>query len=132
MADKPPKKQPKEGMPAAKKKPDEKPAGETDEYALGDDFLADLNEEEPKAADKEPAAAAEEPAHEDRADEGPVDEEAELEQIINAETEEWDGIDPDDEYDDEDDADHADDAADKTLVHQARSKITSGFEAVGP
>ena len=127
MADKPPKKEPKEGKPEAKKKPEEKPAGETEEYALGDDFLADLNEEEPRAADEEPAAAAEDPADED-----PVDEEAELEQIINAETEEWDGIDPDDEYDDEDDADHADDAADKTLVHHARSKITSGFEAVGP
>jgi len=127
MADKPPKKEPKEGKPEAKKKPEEKPAGETEEYAIGDDFLADLNEEEPRAADEEPAAAAEDPADED-----PVDEEAELEQIINAETEEWDGIDPDDEYDDEDDADHADDAADKTLVHHARSKITSGFEAVGP
>ena len=150
MADgKPKKKKPAAKRKAAKKAPKARPpkkAAETEEYALGDDFLADLNEEDAKATkdaraegdtevfrdeepDEEPAAV--EPVDEEPAADEPADEEAELEEIISAETQEWDGIDPEDEADDdyEDDADH--DEADKTLVARASSTITSGFEAVG-
>ena len=74
--------------PRAGKKQAPKPSDETQEYALGDDFLADLNEEEAKA---------EEPQAEEPHPEPPMDtEEAELQEIINAETQEWDGIDPED------------------------------------
>ncbi len=152
MADKKPK---KKKLPKKKAKPDQ-----TEEYALGDDFLADLNEEDAKAQPEpkaegdtevfdhaeidDPAVAEDEPVAEeppaeeppagddDAADDEPVEEEAELEQIINAETEEWEGIEAEEDHEDgdyEDDVDH--DEADKTLVARASSTITSGFEAVG-
>ncbi|CAN5463271.1 hypothetical protein BH20ACT15_BH20ACT15_06390 [soil metagenome] len=142
-----------ERKPPKKKQPKKPADGETHEYELGDDFLADLEGDEEAGdakPDEEPAAKepvgpdAEEPVEdepEDEApedeehddDEEPADEEAELEEIISAETAEWDGIEDEDEDDDYEDEDElAEDDAEKTLVQQARSNITSGFEAVGP
>jgi LCP family protein required for cell wall assembly len=104
---------------------------ETIEYELGDDFLADLREEEDEEEleNEELETADELEADEDFDDEElePEDEDAggELEEeITRAETEEWDGV---------EDADQ-----EQTLVAQAgqrlggaRERITSGFDAVG-
>jgi LCP family protein required for cell wall assembly len=81
--------------------------------------------EEPDAEAEEPDAEAEEPEGED-ADEEPG---SELEDIINAETQEWDGVageHDDADADGEPGAEHH-----PTVVASARSKVTSGFEAVG-
>ena len=92
----------------------EEPRDDTQEFELPDDTG---EEELPPDADESP---------------GP---DTELEEIINAETQEWDGIDPDDDASNEEDEDLDDepahDDAEKTLVQSARSTITSGFEAVG-
>ena len=149
---KPPTKKPEAKKNEPPKKKPRSPT-QTEEYALGDDFLADLNEEdaeaqpEPKAEGdtevfdheeiddpgrpredepvaEEPPRAEEPPADDDE----PVEEEAELEELINAETEEWDGI--------EAEEDHGGRATTKTtsttmrptqtLVARASSTITRG------
>lgn len=119
------------------KTPREKPIGDTQEYELGDDFLADIDEEaEETVVDEQLAAEAEpgdEPASAQGGGEPAADEPEELEQIINAETAEWDGVDADDEdYEEEEyDDEGSQDEDEETLVQSARSAITSGFEAVG-
>ncbi len=104
---------------------DEEPRDDTQEFALPEDTGEDLP----------PESVAEDDEGDDDTDDvddspGP---ETELEEIINAETQEWDGIDPDDDASDDEDFDDepAHDDADQTLVQSARSTITSGFEAVG-
>jgi LCP family protein required for cell wall assembly len=105
---------------------------ETQEFALGDDFLSDLDAADAGGETAE-HPAPEPPDDEPAAQEKPEPEpEEELEELINAETQEWDGIDPDAE--DEDFYDEEEELAEEahpTMVAQARDKVTSGFEAVG-
>lgn len=134
--------------PAKGKGKDQQPrADETQDYELGDDFLKDLDgeqhpeqesEEQPPPEDDQPQAADEhyddeDYDEEDLEDEDPelAEEESELEEVVSAETQEWDGLEAAEEQGE----------AEKTLVQsaagavgQARQKagaaITSGFEAV--
>lgn len=152
---------PKKGSGKGKKGP-KQPRDETQEYELGDDFLANIDEdaagepiaeqrqaddgEERDLAEDEQIAAEHEgqDIDEDDADEGAAEDDerlgeddddlggeepAELDEIISAETAEWDGVEADEEYEDEDEP--VDDDAEKTLVQSARGGITSGFKAVG-
>jgi LCP family protein required for cell wall assembly len=137
----------------AKRAAKQTPADQTQEYALGEDFLADLGDGEPGDDTVEHPAPAE-PDEEQTvvrgqapSDEGPApgpvaddepgdgdeleqDElaaaEAELTRIISAETQEWEGIEAAEREGEQDEAE-----ADKTFVGSARSAITSGFDAVG-
>jgi LCP family protein required for cell wall assembly len=97
---------------------DDEQVEETGEFELGEDFLADLKDDEEELTDEELDALEDEEA---------LDEEEELTEIVNAETEEWEGLEAAESEEDE-----------RTLVgaagariQQARSKVTSGFEAVG-
>ncbi len=85
-------------------------ADDIPEYELGDDFLADLKEDVEELTDEE----------------APLVEEEELEEIVSAETQEWDGFEA---AEDEDEQTLA--GAAGARIQQARSRITSGFEAVG-
>ena len=122
------------------------PTDETAEYELGDDFLADLEEdeeledeelvdehevEEDEALEDEAEEDLEEAEDEyddaeledDYDEEGePVEEEGELEEVVGAETQEWDGS---------GDEEQTLVASAGARIQQARSKITSGFDAVG-
>ena len=110
--------------------------GETADYELGADFLADLRPEDEEASEEVEASEEEElEAADEQELEGEVDDEdyeeelaeddeeaGELEELISAETEEWEEVEGDDE---------------ETLVArggarigEAREKITSGFQAV--
>ena len=102
----------------------EEPRDDTQEFARPEDTGEDLPPES--------VAEDDEGDDTDDVDDSPGPE-TELEEIINAETQEWDGIDPDDDASDDEDFDDepAHDDADQTLVQSARSTITSGFEAVG-
>ena len=105
------------------------PADETQEYELGDDSLEDADAEEERPADEsedEGVVEDEEDLDEEYDDELP--EEDELEQVVSAETQEWDGL----------EAAEADGEEERTLVasatdrvRHAGSAITSGFEGVG-
>jgi LCP family protein required for cell wall assembly len=127
-----------------KGKGDEEPrADETQEYELGDDFLEDLDDQ---AADEEELDEEDldEGEYDDEDedfddedldeedledDEEEYDEEDELEHVVSAETQEWDGL----------EAAEADADADQPAlvasggqrVKRAHSAITSGFEKVG-
>ena len=125
------------------KAPEPPPSEGTEEYELGEDFLAELDEEGAEEAPEteEELAAEQELADEelDQAeqeepdeDEVPEEEEDELTQVISAETQEWEGL----------EAAEQKGEAEKTLVRsaaasaaaagaKARDTITSGFEAVG-
>ncbi len=147
------------GRAQAKGKGPERKPDQTQEYELGDDFLEDLGDEqaeelegeqsgeglvpdgdelEPEEAEElEEAEAPEEPgeADEPQAAQGDTAE-SELEEIISAETQEFEGVDAEadaegeGEGDGEPEHDDADDP-EKTLVRSAKGAITSGFEAVG-
>jgi len=102
---------------------------ETGEYELGDDFLSDLTEEEEIEEEEEledeeeleEETVAEEELDDEEIDEDEeIDSESELEEVVNAETQEWDGLEAAEQAPDE-----------PTLVASARSKITSGYEAIG-
>jgi LCP family protein required for cell wall assembly len=122
-----------------KKKDDEEPrADETQEYELGDDFLEDLDDEEldeedvdEKAVDDEDIddedSDDEEPDVEEYEEDEELDEEDELEQVISAETQEWDGLEAAEAEADEPTLV----ASAGQRVKQAGSAITSGFEKVG-
>jgi LCP family protein required for cell wall assembly len=110
---------------------DEEPRDETQEHQLGDDFQDDLDDEEAvDDEDVEDESVADED-EEDLDDEGEdgeeLDEEDELEQVVSAPTQEWEGLEA------------AEAAADEpTLiasaterVKHAGSAITSGFDKVG-
>jgi polyisoprenyl-teichoic acid--peptidoglycan teichoic acid transferase len=130
-----------------KKGDEENPrADDTQEYELGDDFLADAKgEEETEDEDFDPDQLDEDEEFdpdeldedlddedldddgEDLDDDGEVSDEDELEKIVSAETQEWEGL----------EAAEAEGEAEKTLVasagdraKQAGSAITSGFEKV--
>ena len=92
---------------------------DTEDFELGDDFLADLTDEDKELEDEELEDEKE------LEDEEELDEEEELEEIVNAETEEWD---PEAIAEDEE-ATLVGQAG--ARVRQATSKVTSGFEAVG-
>ncbi|HEU4980439.1 MAG TPA: LCP family protein [Solirubrobacterales bacterium] len=115
---------------------------ETEEYELDDDFLSDIDEEEevseegldeidPEELDDEDREELDEDDYEgeeEYEDEG-LDEEDELERVVSAETEEWDGLDA---------AEAESEADEPTLVasagqrmKRAGSAITSSFEKVG-
>ena len=110
---------------------------ETQEYELGDDFLSDVDDEEelePEDEELEPEddevddddledEDLDDEEYEDEDDEEeeePLDDEDELERVVSAETQEWDGL----------EAAEAEGEADKTLVARAGSAITSGFQRV--
>ena len=101
---------PKEGDGRGRGKKDPKP-DETQEYELGEDFLADITDEEdlPEEELEEEELEDEEFDEDDVDDEDYEDEEfddeEELEEIVSAETQEWDGIDAEEEAE-----------AEKTLV----------------
>jgi LCP family protein required for cell wall assembly len=119
----------KRGGGEGKGEPEEPRADETQEHELGDDFLEDLDDEEQpdqEELDEEELDEDEELEEEDEEDEE-LDEDDELEQVVSAETQEWDGL----------EAAEAEGAEEKTLVgaagariKQAGSAITSGFEKV--
>jgi polyisoprenyl-teichoic acid--peptidoglycan teichoic acid transferase len=102
----------------------QQPFGETEEhqqpFGETEDFEAGADDETDDADDAEPV--------------GP---DTELEQIISAETQEWDGIESagaakaDEDEDEPPDREPDHDDAEKTLVASAGSAVTSGFKAVG-
>ena len=122
-------------------------ADETQEYELGDDFPEDLDDQEADEEEVDDEEADEEEVddedvdeeeHDDENledeqyedhDEEEYDEEGELEHVVSAETEEWDGLEA---------AEVEADANQPTLgasagqrVKQAQAAVTSGFEKVG-
>ena len=110
---------------------DEEPRDDTQEYELGDDFLDGIDDEEEIEPDEDElededydAEYDEDAEYDDEEDyqEGdePLDEEDELDQVVSAETQEWDGLDAAEEEGDEE----------KTFVARAGSAITSGFQRV--
>ncbi len=136
-----------------KPKAPQPPSEHTEEYELGEDFRSDVDQEQAGAPTQEhpvedELAAEGEPADEELEDEELEDEESppedhddeelveeeedELTQVINAETQEWAGLEEAERQGE----------AEKTFVRsaagsvagagaKARSTITSGFEAVG-
>lgn len=121
---------------------DEPRADETQEYELGDDLRSDVEDEELDEQEHEDEDLDEGAAEDDLDDEEPeddfdddedheggehLDEEDELEQIVSAETQEWEGLESA-----EAEADEPTLVASPTRrVRQAGSAITSGFEKVG-
>jgi LCP family protein required for cell wall assembly len=103
------------------------PADETQEYELGDDSLGDADAEAALPAEElEDEGVVEEEEGLDEDEELP--EEDELDQVVSADTQEWDGL----------EAAQADGEEERTLVASATdrvrpagSAITSGFEGVG-
>jgi polyisoprenyl-teichoic acid--peptidoglycan teichoic acid transferase len=122
--------------PAEPEQPTEvEPSDETADYELGEDFPADLDGEEEEAREDEELEDEEledeeledeELEDEELEDEEQLDEEEELEELVNAETQEWDGLPSGSEEEEQTLA-----GAAGTRIQRARSKITSGFEAVG-
>jgi LCP family protein required for cell wall assembly len=98
---------------------DEENRDETQEYELGDDFVEDDEDVDAEADQVDDADSAE--------DDEPLDEEDELEQVISAETQEWDGLEAAEAEADEPTLV----ASAGQRVKQAGSAITSGFEKVG-
>ncbi len=120
---------------------DEPRAEETQEYELGDDFRSEVEDEEPDQQEHEDEDLdQQEQEDEDFDDEDEhldddeeheggedLDEEDELEQVVSAETQEWDGLEAAEAEADE----PAQVASATQRVRQAGSAITSGFEKVG-
>jgi LCP family protein required for cell wall assembly len=106
---------------------------ETQDYELGDDFLDDLTEQEPGDDeledpeidedlddDEDDEGLDDDEGYED--DEAHEDEEDQLEQVVAAETQEWDGL----------EAAEAEAGADEPMpVASAKERVTDGFRAVG-
>jgi LCP family protein required for cell wall assembly len=122
-----------EGEGNGKGRPDEEPrADDTQEYQLGDDFLEDVDEgkgeeEEPEEDDLGDDEDSEEDLDEEDYEDEDLDEEDELEHVVSAQTQEWDGLDAAEAQPDEPTVVAS--AADR--VKQAGSAVTSGFEKVG-
>jgi LCP family protein required for cell wall assembly len=113
---------------------DEEPrADETQEHKLGDDFVEDVDDEELDEEEGEDEGdhvdgedLDEEELDEEEDEDGEPDEEDDLEQIVSAETQEWDGLEAAEAAPDEPTL--VTSAADR--VKQAGSSITSGFQKV--
>ena len=115
---------------------DEPRADETQEFELGDDFLADAEDEELDERELDEEELDEEKLDEedyeddedlDDEDDEDLDDGDELAQVVSAETQEWDGLEAA-----EAEADEPTLVASATQrVRQAGSAITSGFEKVG-
>jgi hypothetical protein len=101
----------------------------TQEHELGDDFVEDLDDQEGEEelddqdVDEEDYADDEE----DYADDEELDEEGELEHVVSAPTQEWDGLEAAEAAPDEPTLV----ASATERVKQAGSAITSGFDKVG-
>jgi polyisoprenyl-teichoic acid--peptidoglycan teichoic acid transferase len=93
---------------------------ETQEHDLGDDFLDDEEELEPEDDELEDEEYDEEELEDEDYEDEPVGDEDELERVVSAPTQEWDGL----------EAAEAEGEADTTLVSRAGSAITSGFQRV--
>ena len=114
---------------------DENRVDETQEYELGDDFLEDiddqeeLDEEDLDEEELEEEELEEEDLDEDEEyeDDEELDEEDELEQVVSAETQEWEGLEAAEAEADEPTLV----ASARDRVQKAGSAITSGFEKVG-
>jgi polyisoprenyl-teichoic acid--peptidoglycan teichoic acid transferase len=106
---------------------------ETQEYELGDDFVEDLDEEEVEEEDLDDEDLEEEDYDDEDVDDEDVDdedvddEEDELEQVVSAPTQEWDGLEAAEAEADEPTLV----ASARERVKQASTAITSGFEKVG-
>ncbi|MFL5906259.1 MAG: LCP family protein [Solirubrobacterales bacterium] len=118
---------------------DDKPrADDTQEYELGDDFLADvededveeedLDEEDLEDEELEEEDLGDEDLDEEEIDEGEASEEDELEEVVSAETQEWDGLEAA-ETGGEDEKTVVASAGDR--IKETGSAITGGFKAVG-
>jgi len=107
---------------------------ETQEYELGDESLEDIDDEEVEeeevgdedADEEEDDEDVDEEDFEDEEDEE-LDEEDELEHVVSAETQEWDGLEAAEAEADEPTLV----ASAGERVKQAGSAVTSGFEKVG-
>jgi LCP family protein required for cell wall assembly len=104
---------------------DENQVDETQEHELGDEFLEDLDDEEVEedAVDEEDLDGDDK----DEDDDEELGEEDELEQVVSAETQEWDGLEAAEAQADEPTLV----ASAGERVKQAGSAITSGFQKVG-
>jgi polyisoprenyl-teichoic acid--peptidoglycan teichoic acid transferase len=116
--------------------------GETEEFQLEDDSRSDLDESGDTAEHPAPEPPSEElePVSEGTEvppTEGPGDtQEHELEEIIHAETQEWDGseVSGDDDVSEDDEEYYEDEepeSQEQTVVSRAGSAVTGGFKAVG-
>jgi LCP family protein required for cell wall assembly len=108
---------------------DEEPrADETQEHELGDDFIEDVEDEEVGEEELEDDGVDDEALDEEELgdEDEELDEEDDLEQIVSAETQEWDGLEAAEAAPDE--PTMVSSAADR--VKQAGSSITSGFQKV--
>jgi LCP family protein required for cell wall assembly len=107
---------------------DEEPrADDTQEYELGDDFLEDIDEDGPDEDDLDGEDLDEEDLDEEDLDDDQPSEEDELEQVVSAETQEWDAT----EAAAEEPGEPIVVAAAGDRVKHAGSSITSGFGKVG-
>ena len=102
---------------------------ETQEYELGDDFPEDVDdeefEEEPEDEDLEDEEFDDEDLDEEEDEE--LDDQDDLDQVVSAPTQEWDGLEAAEAEADEPTLV----ASARERVQQAGSAITSGFEKVG-
>jgi LCP family protein required for cell wall assembly len=113
---------------------DEEPRpDETHEYELGDDFLGDLDEEEveededAEEYDQEELEDEEYEDEEEYEEDEELPEEDELERVVSAETQEWEGLEAAEAEPDEPTMV----ASARQRVSRAGSAVTSGFGAVG-
>ncbi len=121
-------------MTPRKKKDEEPRADETQEYELGDDFLEDVDDQAADEEDFDDEELDEEELEDEDLDEEELededhedDDEDELEQVVSAETQEWDGLEAAEAEADEPTLV----ASAGQRVRQAGSAVTSGFEKVG-
>lgn len=114
--------------PRKKKGDDENHVDETQEYELGDDFLEDVDGEEAEEEELEDEDLDEEDLEDDEdVEEDEPDDDDELQEVISAETQEWEGLEAA-----EANAEEPTVIASATeRVKQAGSSITSSFEKVG-
>ena len=117
---------------------------ETQEYELGEEFLDDIDDEEEVreeeladeelrkkelARDADPEEIGDEDLDEADEDEEYDDEEDELERVVSAETQEWEGLEAAEAESERDEPTLVASAAQR--VRRGGSSITSGFEKVG-
>ena len=118
-------------MSPRRKKDEEPRADETQEYELGDELPEGVDDEEgfddEDLDEEEPRRGARSYDEEELEDDEDFDKEDELEQVVSAETQEWDGLEAAEAEADEPTLV----ASAGQRVKQAGSAITSGFEKVG-
>jgi polyisoprenyl-teichoic acid--peptidoglycan teichoic acid transferase len=106
------------------KRDEENNVDETQEHELGDDFRDETGDEEVEGEEEE---LEDEELEDEDPDDEDVEDEDELEQVISAETQEWEGLEAAEAAPDEPTVI----ASATQRVKQAGSAITSGFDKVG-